>query len=86
MKSDMFTLNSKYTHNTIKNNYKKVAKYECVLCKNQGHHQGSHLTLQLDHINGNKKDQRLDNLRFLCPNCHSQTHTFAGGNRKNIKG
>lgn len=85
MKSDMFILNSKYTHNTIKNNISKynLIPYECATCKNQGKHNGLSLTLQLDHINGNKKDQRLKNLRFLCPNCHSQTDTYAGGNRKN---
>lgn len=37
---------------------------------------GQPLTLQLHHINGNPKDDRLENLQILCPNCHSQTHTF----------
>jgi hypothetical protein len=36
------------------------------------------LTLQLDHINGIRNDHRLENLRWLCPNCHSQTETFCG--------
>jgi len=42
--------------------------------------QGSSITLQVDHINGERLDNSLDNLRFLCPNCHSQTETFAGRN------
>lgn len=37
---------------------------------------GRPITLELDHINGDNKDNRLENLRILCPNCHSQTPTF----------
>lgn len=40
------------------------------------------ITLQLDHINGDNKDNRIENLRLICPNCHSQTSTFAGRNKK----
>jgi len=43
---------------------------------------GKKLALQLDHINGVNTDHRLENLRLLCPNCHSQTDTFAGKNKK----
>lgn len=40
------------------------------------------LSLQLDHINGDHRDHRLSNLRLLCPNCHSQTDTYAGRSKK----
>jgi len=40
------------------------------------------LTLQVDHINGNNKDNRKENLQFICPNCHSQTDTFCKGFKK----
>jgi 5-methylcytosine-specific restriction endonuclease McrA len=40
--------------------------------------QGKPLSLHLDHINGKSQDNRLENLRLLCPNCHSQTPTYAG--------
>ena len=36
------------------------------------------LTLQVDHVNGSNEDNRMENLRLLCPNCHSQTDTFCG--------
>lgn len=48
---------------------------------------GEALVLQLDHINGVNNDNRLENLRVLCPNCHSQTSTFCSrsGRRKKEK-
>jgi hypothetical protein len=50
----------------------------CERCENPGLWKGEPLTLQLDHVNGKYDDNRLENLRWLCPNCHSQTETFAG--------
>lgn len=41
---------------------------------------GRPLVLHLDHANGVKDDHRLNNLRWLCPNCHSQTETYGGRN------
>lgn len=43
---------------------------------------GEDLSLHIDHINGLSYDNRIENLRLLCPNCHSQTETYAG---KNVK-
>ena len=43
---------------------------------------GRPLSIQIDHINGIRDDHRVENLRMLCPNCHSQTETFAGNNIK----
>jgi len=50
--------------------------YECVMCGNKGEWCGKPLSLQLDHIDGNTDNNNLDNLRWLCPNCHSQTHNW----------
>lgn len=44
--------------------------------------QGKPIVLQLDHINGDNRDNRIENLRLLCPNCHSQTETWCGKNKK----
>lgn len=60
-----------------------VIVYECERCKNQGMWQDEPLSLQLDHRNGEPSDHRRENLRFLCPNCHSQTETFSGRNKCN---
>lgn len=46
---------------------------------------GFKLSLELDHINGINIDNRLENLRFLCPNCHSTTENFRGRNINNGK-
>lgn len=60
-----------------------VLEYKCSKCDIKDW-QNEPISLQLDHINGVPDDNRLCNLRLLCPNCHSQTKNFAGrANKKN---
>tara|TARA_R100000951_G_scaffold115245_1_gene122703 strand:- start:30 stop:485 length:456 start_codon:yes stop_codon:yes gene_type:complete len=55
--------------------------YECHNCESKPFWDDKLLTLELDHIDGNGLNCHPDNLRFLCPNCHSQTPTYRGGNK-----
>jgi ribosomal protein S27E len=59
-----------------------ILKDVCAECGNEGIWYGKPLTLQLDHKNGDRTDNRIENLRVICPNCHSQTPTFSGRNVK----
>ena len=61
----------------LKNN---LIPYKCSCCGNEGMWLDKPLSLQLDHINGNCSDHRLENLRWLCPNCHVQTSTHGSKN------
>jgi hypothetical protein len=53
---------------------------KCSACGVGTEWNGQKLVLQVDHINGNGIDNRKENLRFICPNCHSQTNTFGTRN------
>jgi hypothetical protein len=56
--------------------------YTCEECSIGNEYNGKPLTLELDHIDGNSNNNNIENLRILCPNCHSQTPTHRA---KNIK-
>lgn len=58
-----------------------ILPYQCALCA-LSEWRGSELALQLDHIDGDGHNHRRSNLRLLCPNCHSQTDTWCGKNKK----
>lgn len=83
--SDILIENSTYSNRSslVKRMIEEcVMEYKCVGCGNEGQWNGKPLSLQLDHVNGISNDHRIENLRLLCPNCHSQTETFAGRNNK----
>lgn len=70
---------------------KRIIKFDlipnerCEICKLERFWNNKKLNLQLDHIDGNPCNNDPSNLRFLCPNCHSQTDTFCYGNKQRNK-
>ena len=84
---DYLILGSKITSSHLKPKILEAGllKNECVECGQPPEWKNKQLTLILDHINGNPEDNRIENLRILCPNCNSQTPTFCRGHKEKQK-
>lgn len=82
--NELLVENSTYHRGHLKRRLLKegVIKNECTGCGLGPEWCGKPLVLRLDHTNGVNNDNRQGNLRLLCPNCDSQTTTFAGRNKK----
>lgn len=86
--SDILVQNSTYaSSNHLKNKLIKngVLKNFCSICGQQPEWNGKPMIMILDHINGVHTDNRLENLRLVCPNCNSQLDTSCGKNVKDRK-
>jgi hypothetical protein len=85
--NEVFCENSKVPPSTIKELIlkKNLVPYVCAICGQEPMWNGRELKLQMDHINGIRNDHRLENLRILCPHCHTQTETYGGKNQKKNK-
>lgn len=81
---NIFIENSTADQRTLRKWYfnGKYTPYYCSICGQLPEWQGKELTLILDHINGINNDDRLENLRWVCPNCNQQLDTTNGKNRK----
>jgi len=86
--SDVFCVNSKVGRSQLRSLAKRHGLYDgkCAECELNDEWNGKPLTIELDHINGINDDNRKENLRWLCPNCHSQTPTHKNSsNRRSSK-
>ncbi len=70
---------------TLRSYLKEVKGYTCVECGIGEMYNSKPITLQVDHIDGNSDNNFPENLRLLCPNCHSQTDTWVTRNKKQTK-
>lgn len=84
---NIFIENSTADQKTLRSWYKKgeYSEYKCSICGQEPFWNGQELSLILDHINGHNKDDRLENLRWVCPNCNQQLPTTNGKNIKRLK-
>ena len=80
---DLFIENSTSGRSSVKKRIisDNLIEYKCDKCGNEGEWMGLPITLILDHINGVNNDNRLENLRFMCPNCNSTLETHCQGSK-----
>lgn len=75
--NEVFSVDSKVSQPCLVRRYVKLGyPYICQGCGIGEKYNDKPIVLQLDHSNGKRNDNRLENLRWLCPNCHSQTQTY----------
>ena len=79
--SDLFVENSTASRTTVRSRVLKdrLLPYKCSMCSLGDVWAGRKMSLILDHINGIRNDHRIENLRFLCPNCNSTLITHCKG-------
>lgn len=80
----LFTIQSTASREYVKKLIidEQLIDYKCEQCGLEKYWNNKKLVLHLDHINGIRNDNRLENLRFLCSNCHSQTETYCSKKKK----
>ena len=80
---NIFIENSTADQSTVRKWYMngQYSEYKCAICGQEPFWNNKDLSLTLDHINGKNHDDRIDNLRWVCPNCDRQLDTFGGRNR-----
>lgn len=80
---EVFIKNSPVTQKVLRGYIERhnILEYKCQTCGCDGNWQNGVIALEVDHINGDNTDNRIENLRYLCPNCHALTETYRGRNK-----
>jgi hypothetical protein len=84
----ILVINSSYTNtNSLKKRLYKEGLLQpiCSLCGQNEYWYGKKIALIMDHINGVHNDNRIENLRIVCPNCEATLDTHCGGNVRKVK-
>ena len=81
---EIFIENSPVSQGVLRSYIKRhnLIEYKCDKCGCTGEWQDGIISLELDHVNGINNDNRLENLHYLCPNCHVLTNTYRGKNKE----
>jgi hypothetical protein len=73
---EVFVLQDRIRNPQVRYWYSRIIEAKCKECGLKDEWAGKKIALDIDHINGNSRDNRLENLRWLCPNCHRTTSTW----------
>lgn len=84
---EIFVQNSPVSHKVMRGYVERhnILEYKCQECGCNGIWQDRPLSLQIHHKNGDNSDNRIENLCYLCPNCHSQTESYCRRKEKLIE-
>ena len=81
--SEILVSDSSYQSSKLKHRLlKEGIKIRVCECCGLSEWQGLPIPLEVHHMNGNNRDNRLENLQILCPNCHALTNSYRGKNKK----
>ena len=80
---EVFCKNSPVTQKVLRGYVERhnILEYKCETCGCNGHWQCGEISLEIDHIDGDNTNNTIENLRYLCPNCHALTETYRGKNK-----